>query len=112
MKAIRRGKGAAITARAAQFRDLYMKLRIEEQLRWYASRRDEYKKANRQAIVVHTVLLTLAALAGVVAPLATTTGRFRCGRSARPFRAAARSSLGPSSFQSSFAASRLLAASP
>ena len=75
MKAIRRGKGAAITARAAQFRDLYMKLRIEEQLRWYASRRDEYKKANRQAIVVHTVLLTLAALAGVVAPLATTTGR-------------------------------------
>ena len=68
-----------MTARAAQFRDLYMKLRIDEQLRWYESRRDEYKKANRQAIVIRTVLLALAALAGLVAPLATTTGRAALG---------------------------------
>lgn len=68
-----------MTARAAQFRDLYMKLRIDEQLRWYVSRRDEYKKANRQAIVIRTVLLALAALAGLVAPLATTTGRAALG---------------------------------
>jgi fatty acid desaturase len=68
-----------MTARAAQFRDLYIKLRIEEQLRWYQSRRDEYKKANGQAIVVRTVLLALAALAGLAAPLATTTGRAALG---------------------------------
>jgi hypothetical protein len=68
-----------MTARAAQFRDLYIKLRIEEQLRWYQSRRDEYNKASRQAIVVRTVLLALAALAGLAAPLATTTGRAALG---------------------------------
>jgi len=71
-----------MTARAAQFRDLYMKLRIDEQLRWYESRRDEYKKASHQAIVIRTLLLALAALAalaGLVAPLATTTGRAALG---------------------------------
>ncbi len=68
-----------MTGRAAQFRDLYMKLRIDDQLRWYESRRDEYKKANHQAIVVRTVLLALAALAGLVGPLATTTGRAALG---------------------------------
>lgn len=68
-----------MTGRAAQFHDLYMRLRIDDQLRWYQSRRDEYKKASHQAIVVRTVLLALAALAGLVAPLATTTGRAALG---------------------------------
>jgi hypothetical protein len=68
-----------VTDRATQFRDLYMELRIANQLRWYQSRRDEYKKADHQAIWVRTVLLGLASLAGLVAPLATVTGRAALG---------------------------------
>jgi len=65
-----------MTGRAAQFRDLYQQLRIANQLGWYESRRDEYNKANQQAIVVRTVLLALAALAGLAAAqLVTGTGR-------------------------------------
>ena len=69
-----------MTDRAAQFRDLYQRLRIADQMGWYEGRRDEYKKANQQAIVVRTVLLALAALAGVAAAqLVTGTGRAALG---------------------------------
>lgn len=51
-------------AREAQFRDLYGRLRIAEQLGWYKSRRDEYGNAHRQAIITRNVLLFLAAACG------------------------------------------------
>jgi len=68
-----------MTGRAAEFRDLYLKLRIANQLRWYRSRSDEYKQASQQAIVVRNVLLVLAALAGLAGQLTTGTGRAALG---------------------------------
>ena len=71
-----------MTGRAAEFRDLYLKLRIADQLRWYRGRSDEYKQASQQAIAVRNVLLVLAALAGLAAQLATGTGRAALGAAA------------------------------
>ena len=68
-----------MTGRAAEFRDLYTKLRITDQRDWYQDRRDEYKQASQQAIVVRTVLLALAALAGLAAQLVTGTDRALIG---------------------------------
>jgi hypothetical protein len=69
-----------MTSRAAQFRDLYQQLRIVNQLRFYDSRRDEYSTANQQAVVVRTVLLFLAAVAGfAAAQLVTGTARAALG---------------------------------
>jgi len=68
-----------MTGRAAEFRDLYTQLRITDQRDWYQDRRDEYKQASQQAIVVRTVLLALAALAGLAAQLVTGTDRALIG---------------------------------
>src|SRR5262249_19521611 len=68
-----------MTGRAEQFRELYKYLRIVDQLDFYEKRGREYKKANQQAIVLRTVLLALAALPGLVAQLATGTGRAALG---------------------------------
>ncbi len=50
--------------RQAQFRALFGKLRIDDQLTFYTARRDEYRNAHRQAIIVRNVLLVLAAVCG------------------------------------------------
>jgi len=68
-----------MSGRDEQFRKLYKDLRIDDQLDFYEKRGREYKQANQQAIVVRTVLLALAALAGLVAQLATGTGRAALG---------------------------------
>lgn len=50
--------------RADEFHALYGKLRIADQKRYYQDRRDEYRNAHHQAIVVRNTLLIAAALAG------------------------------------------------
>ena len=40
--------------RARAFHRLYLRLRIDDQLRWYQDRRTEYASAHRQAVVVRT----------------------------------------------------------
>ena len=52
--------------RARAFHRFYLRLRIDDQLRWYQDRRTEYASAHRQAVVVRTALLFGAAAAGVV----------------------------------------------
>jgi hypothetical protein len=52
--------------RQAQFRALFGKLRIDDQLTFYTARRDEYRNAHRQAIIVRNALLVLAAVCGGV----------------------------------------------
>jgi SMODS and SLOG-associating 2TM effector domain 1 len=68
-----------MTGRAAEFRGLYRQLRIADQLGYYGDRQTEYKKANQQAITVRTVLLALAALAGLAGQLVTGTNRALIG---------------------------------
>jgi hypothetical protein len=52
--------------RARAFHRFYLRLRIDDQLRWYKARRAEYASAHRQAVVLRTALLFGAAAAGVV----------------------------------------------
>ncbi len=60
----REAEAAADRARA--FHRLYLRLRIDDQLRYYQARRGEYANAHRQAVVLRTALLLGAAAAGVV----------------------------------------------
>jgi hypothetical protein len=64
---------AAVRARA--FHRLYLRLRIDDQLRFYRDRRTEYASAHRQAVVVRTALLFGAAAAGVVTQSTAGTAR-------------------------------------
>jgi len=52
--------------RAGQFAELYKEARIDDQLRFYISRRMENEKAHDQAIHAKWTLSTLAAIAGAV----------------------------------------------
>jgi hypothetical protein len=54
-----------MTDRTTEFHALYGELRIADQKRFYADRRDEYRRANQQAIVMRNTLLIAAVLAGV-----------------------------------------------
>ena len=60
----RGGRGTAMTDRATEFHRLYGELRIRDQKAFYEARRDEYRGAHRQAIIVRNALLFAAALAG------------------------------------------------
>ncbi|HEY0453716.1 SLATT domain-containing protein [Actinophytocola sp.] len=64
-----------MTDRAAEFHALYGELRIGTQKRYYEARRDEYRDAHRQAIVVRNTLLIGAALAGVAGQIADGAAR-------------------------------------
>ena len=56
----------AAADRARQFAELYTEARIDDQLRFYTSRRKEFEKARDQAIHAKWILSTLAAIAGAV----------------------------------------------
>ena len=60
----RQAEAAADRARA--FHRLYLRLRIDDQLRFYQARRTEYASAHRQAVILRTALLLGAAAAGVI----------------------------------------------
>jgi hypothetical protein len=57
-------------SRAQQFNELFLKLRINDQLDFYSDRGAEYKAAHRQVVIVRNVLLAVAALAGGAAAFA------------------------------------------
>jgi len=61
--------------RATEFHALYRELRIHDQKTFYERRRDEYRGAHRQAIVVRNALLFAAALAGLGSQFADGTLR-------------------------------------
>ena len=69
----REAEAAADRARA--FHRLYLRLRIDDQLRYYQARRGEYANAHRQAVVLRTALLLGAAAAGVVTQSTAGTAR-------------------------------------
>ena len=52
---------------ASEFRDLFLQLRINDQLTFYNERRAEYRAAHRQVVLVRNGLLFVAAVLGVVA---------------------------------------------
>jgi hypothetical protein len=57
-------------SRAQQFNELFLKLRINDQLDFYSDRGAEYKAAHRQVVIVRNVLLAVAALGGGAAAFA------------------------------------------
>ena len=61
--------------RAEEFHSLYRELRIGAQKKYYRARRDEYRNAHHQAIIVRNTLLVAAALAGAAGPFAEGTPR-------------------------------------
>jgi hypothetical protein len=61
--------------RNRQFRELYRRLRIEDQRRYYHARAKEYGDAHRQVVVVRNFLLLAAAVAGVVSQAVAGTAR-------------------------------------
>jgi SMODS and SLOG-associating 2TM effector domain 1 len=65
----------AAADRSRAFHRFYLRLRIDEQLRFYQARRAEYAGAHRQAVVVRTALLFGAAAAGVVTQSTAGTAR-------------------------------------
>jgi hypothetical protein len=65
----------AAADRARAFHRLYLRLRIDDQLRFYQLRRKEYGNAHHQAVVLRTALLLGAAAAGVVTQSTTGTAR-------------------------------------
>jgi hypothetical protein len=65
----------AASDRARAFHRLYLRLRIDDQLRYYHDRRTEYASAHRQAVVLRTALLFGAAAAGVVTQSTAGTAR-------------------------------------
>jgi hypothetical protein len=69
----REAEAAADRSRA--FHRLYLRLRIDDQLRYYQDRRTEYASAHRQAVVLRTALLFGAAAAGVVTQSTAGTAR-------------------------------------
>jgi hypothetical protein len=64
-----------VTDRNSDFHDLFLDLRIEDQLAYYEARRTEYLAAHRQAVVLRTILLLGAAAAGIVGQGTTGTAR-------------------------------------
>lgn len=64
-----------MSERAEQFHALYGELRIKDQKDFYAGRRDEYRKAHHQAIVVRNALLIMAAFAGIAGQFTENTPR-------------------------------------
>ena len=54
-----------MSPRDAQFRALYAEQRLGAQRAFYLARSEEYRRAHDQAIVLRTLLLVLAAAAGV-----------------------------------------------
>jgi hypothetical protein len=64
-----------VTDRARDFHRLFLELRIEDQLEYYAARRVEYAAAHRQAVIVRTALLLAAGAAGVVVQYTAGTAR-------------------------------------
>ena len=64
-----------MSERDHQFRQLYRRLRIEDQKRYYHSRAKEYGDAHRQVVVVRNILLFAAAVAGVVSQVVTGSAR-------------------------------------
>ncbi|CRK59114.1 hypothetical protein [Alloactinosynnema sp. L-07] len=64
-----------MTDRATQFHALYRDLRIRDQKRYYEDRRDEYRRAHRQVLVVRNALLVSAALAGAAGQVTSGTAR-------------------------------------
>ena len=69
----RQAEAAADRARA--FHRLYLRLRIDDQLRFYQDRRTEYATAHRQAVILRTALLLGAAAAGVITQSTNGTAR-------------------------------------
>ena len=65
----------AAADRARAFHRLYLRLRIDDQLRFYQDRRGEYAHAHRQAVVLRTALLLGAAAAGVITQSTAGTAR-------------------------------------
>jgi hypothetical protein len=65
----------AVADRSRAFHRLYLRLRIDDQLRFYQERRTEYASAHRQAVVLRTALLFGAAAAGVVTQSTAGTAR-------------------------------------
>lgn len=64
-----------MSERATQFHTLYQKLRIKDQKDYYAARRDEYRKAHGQSILVRNWLLAAAAMAGIAGQFTGDTTR-------------------------------------
>lgn len=64
-----------MTNRDGEFRRLYKDLRIDDQRRYYGARRDEYRSAHRQAVLLRSGLLLGAAIAGFLTPLFEGSGR-------------------------------------
>ena len=64
-----------MTGRGREFYRLFLELRIEDQLRYYQARRDEYAAAHRQAVILRTALLLGAGAAGIVGQSVTGTAR-------------------------------------
>jgi hypothetical protein len=65
--------------RAAAFRRLYADVRITGQLAYYRDRQREYERAHRQAVVLRSGLLLLAALAGGAGPFVPVGARAALG---------------------------------
>jgi SMODS and SLOG-associating 2TM effector domain 1 len=65
----------AAADRARAFHRLYLRLRIDDQLRFYQARRTEYASAHRQAVILRTALLLGAAAAGVITQSTNGTAR-------------------------------------
>lgn len=65
-------------ARAQDFHRLYEAERILGQLSYYQDRRQEYVRANRQAIIVRNLLLFAAAAAGLASQLVEAGARAGC----------------------------------
>ena len=65
----------AAADRARAFHRLYLRLRIDDQLRYYQARRGEYAHAHRQVVVLRSALLLGAAAAGVITQSTTGTAR-------------------------------------
>jgi hypothetical protein len=64
-----------VSDRAGDFHRLFLELRINDQLRFYTARRDEYRAAHRQVVIVRNALLIAAALAGVIGQFMVDTAR-------------------------------------
>lgn len=64
-----------MTDRASEFHELYRELRIRDQKQYYDDRREEYRRAHRQALVVRNALLVAAAFAGAAGQTISGTPR-------------------------------------
>lgn len=69
------GTGSTAATRAEQFHQLYLKLRILDQLGYYEDRRQEYERAGDQASAVRVGLLLASSSAALAGQFATGTER-------------------------------------